>query len=324
MINNNFKESVFLVTGGTGSFGYAFVLKLIEIGVKEIRILSRDEKKQSDMKRILSKHPIKFFVADVRDKSSMYEAFRGVNYVIHAAALKQVPTMENFPLEAIKTNLFGAQNVIESAMENNIKKVIFLSTDKAVEPVNVMGLSKSLMEKLVLSKDFENRKTKFVITRFGNVIGSRGSVIPIMIEKIKSNETLTLTHKKMTRFFISLKDAVDLVILAIIEGDDGDIFIKNTKSLKLTDLIDVISMILNKSAEVKITNHFPGEKIREYLVSEIEVPSVKIKRDILIIPKNRFFDPDVTNNFHSEYRLMNKNEIKEMLLINQEIKDLIE
>jgi UDP-glucose 4-epimerase len=319
----NFNDKTFLVTGGTGSFGYEIVLKLLLKGAKEVRILSRDEKKQSDIKRLINDIRLKYFIGDVRDKSSMYEAFQLVDFVIHAAALKQVPTMENFPLEAIKTNVFGAQNVIESSIENNVKKVIFLSTDKAVDPINVMGLSKSLMEKLVLSKNINANKLELVITRFGNVVGSRGSVIPIIIEKLKSGLMIPITHEEMTRFFLSLDDAVDLVIRAINFGKDRDILIKNAKGIKLIDLVNVLSQLVNVIPLLNVTNQFPGEKIHEFLVSDHETPSVTLDKDIIVIPRKRIYSDKISNKFCSNLNLMNEAEIKEMLLNNKQVKMLI-
>lgn len=319
----NYSNFIFLITGGTGSFGNVLLKKLLSLGAKEVRVLSRDEKKQSDLKREINNSRVKFYIGDVRDKQSLYESFLGVDYVFHAAALKQVNTLENFPLEATKTNLFGAQNVIECSIENKVKKVIFLSTDKAVEPINAMGLSKALMEKLVLSKSDQIGVTKLIITRFGNVIASRGSVIPIIVERMKNKLPITITNPNMTRFFMSLKDAVDLVLYAFENGENGDIFIKKAKALKLSQLVDYLKIKLNSMSDILISNNFPGEKIHESLLSREELSFAEDHKDYFKIPKVRNSMHNLFESYDSNKNLMSEHEIKDLFDKNEEILQMI-
>lgn len=319
----SFQDSIILITGGTGSFGLVLLKKLLQIGSKEIRVFSRDEKKQSDLKQEINSPKVKYFIGDVRDKQSMFEAFRGVDYVFHAAALKQVNTLESFPLEATKTNLFGAQNVIECSIENNVKKVIFLSTDKAVEPINAMGLSKALMEKLVLSKSSNSRKTQFIITRFGNVIASRGSIIPIIIQKLNSKQVIPITNPSMTRFLMSLTDAVNLVLYAFEKGNDGDIFIKKAKAVRLIDLVYYFEKKLNTKAKVEVTNYYPGEKLHESLISQDEVDFAIDEDYFFRIPKLRQRNKNIIKVSPSNTILMNDLELCEMLDNNLEINQML-
>jgi UDP-glucose 4-epimerase len=319
----DYRNSIILITGGTGSFGFNLLKKLITIGVKEIRIFSRDEKKQSDMKRDINSGNVKYFIGDVRDKQSMFEAFLGVDYVFHAAALKQVNTLESFPLEATKTNLFGAQNVIECAIQNDVKKVIFLSTDKAVEPINAMGLSKSLMEKLVLSKSDSQRNTQLIITRFGNVIASRGSIVPIIIEKLNFNQTILITNPNMTRFLMPIIDAVDLVLYAFNQGNDGDIFVKKAKAVRLIDLVHYFEKRLKKTSKIEITNYHPGEKMHESLISQEELEFVKDESDYYRIPKHRVHQKFSGVHPISNINLLSESELNKLLDSNIEIKQLL-
>jgi UDP-glucose 4-epimerase len=319
----SFQDSIILITGGTGSFGVVLLKKLLQIGSKEIRVFSRDEKKQSDLKQEINHPKVKYFIGDVRDKQSMFEAFRGVDYVFHAAALKQVNTLESFPLEATKTNLFGAQNVIECSIENNVKKVIFLSTDKAVEPINAMGLSKALMEKLVLSKSSNSKKTQLIITRFGNVIASRGSIIPIIIQKLNTNQVIPITNPSMTRFLMSLTDAVNLVIYAFENGNDGDIFIKKAKAVRLIDLVYYFEKKLNTKAKVEVTNYYPGEKLHESLISQDEVDFAIDEVNFFRIPKLRQRNKNIIKVSPSNTILMNDLELCEILDNNQEINQML-
>ncbi len=315
----NYKENNFLITGGTGSFGSVLLKKLLSLGAKEVRVLSRDEKKQSDLKREINNSNIKFYIGDVRDKQSLFEAFLGIDYVFHAAALKQVNTLENFPLEATKTNLFGAQNVIESAIENKVKKVIFLSTDKAVEPINAMGLSKALMEKLVLSKTEVSNYTKLIITRFGNVIASRGSVIPIFIERFKSKLPISITNPNMTRFFMSINDAIDLVLYAFENGDNGDIFIKKAKAMKLLDLVEYFQKKFNFFPKIIVTNKYPGEKLHESLLSNEELSFVEDHNNYFKIPRGRERINSSIKPYDSSSNLMTTQEIQNLFDNNVEI-----
>jgi UDP-glucose 4-epimerase len=319
----SFQDSIILITGGTGSFGVVLLKKLLQIGSKEIRVFSRDEKKQSDLKQEINHPKVKYFIGDVRDKQSMFEAFRGVDYVFHAAALKQVNTLESFPLEATKTNLFGAQNVIECSIENSVKKVIFLSTDKAVEPINAMGLSKALMEKLVLSKSSNSKKTQLIITRFGNVIASRGSIIPIIIQKLNTNQVIPITNPSMTRFLMSLTDAVNLVLYAFENGNDGDIFIKKAKAVRLIDLVYYFEKKLNTKAKVEVTNYYPGEKLHESLISQDEVDFAIDEVNFFRIPKLRQRNKDIIKVYPSNTILMNDLELCEILDNNQEINQML-
>jgi UDP-glucose 4-epimerase len=319
----NYQDTSVLITGGTGSFGVVLLKKLLQFGSKEIRVFSRDEKKQSDLKQEINHPKVKYFIGDVRDKQSMFEAFRGVDYVFHTAALKQVNTLESFPLEATKTNLFGAQNVIECSIENNVKKVIFLSTDKAVEPINAMGLSKALAEKLVLSKSSNSRKTQLIITRFGNVIASRGSIIPIIIQKLISNQTISITNPNMTRFLMSLNDAVNLVLYAFENGTDGDIFIKKVKAVRLIDLLHYFEKKLNIKAKVEVTNIYPGEKLHESLISQDELDFAIDEINFFRIPKLRQRNENIIKVSPSNNILMNENELCEMLDNNLEINQML-
>ena len=239
------KNSTFLITGGTGSFGKNMLSYLLSKGAGEIRVLSRDEKKQEEIRHEFNDNKLNFYIGDVRDSSSINSAFKGVNYVFHAAALKQVPSCEFYPLEAIKTNIYGTENVIKKSIENKVKSMILLSTDKAVYPVNAMGMSKALAEKLVISngKDLKENETRLCITRYGNVMGSRGSVIPLFINQIKNNEDITVTCNQMTRFLMSLEESVDLVIKAFSQGEHGDIFVKKSVSVTMIDLANAIKEI---------------------------------------------------------------------------------
>ena len=237
-----FKNKVLLITGGTGSFGNAVLSRFIDSGLKEIRIFSRDEKKQEDMRKLYSSNKIKYLLGDVRDKSSIYAAMTGVDYVFHAAALKQVPSCEFYPLEALKTNVLGTENVIQVAIECNVNKVICLSTDKAVYPINAMGMSKALMEKVVVAKSrlIKDSTTTICCTRYGNVMASRGSVIPLFVNQILSGEPITVTDSNMTRFMMSLEDAVDLVLFAFENANNGDIFVQKSPGSTIKTLISTL------------------------------------------------------------------------------------
>ena len=287
-----FKNKTILVTGGTGSFGNAFldvILKKYEF--KEIRIFSRDEKKQDDLRKKINNPKVKFFIGDVRDKDSIRIATIDCNYVFHAAALKQVPSCEFFPLEAIKTNILGTENVIDVSIINNVEKIICLSTDKSVYPINAMGLSKALMEKVIISKarSIGNRnKTKICITRYGNVIGSRGSVIPLFINQIKNNKQITATDLSMTRFMMTMSDAIELVLYAFKNGKSGEIFIKKTFSATIENIISAIKSIYAKpNNKVKVIGVRHGEKMHETLMSAEEKLKAEDKRNFYIIPYDK-------------------------------------
>ncbi len=267
------KKSVYLITGGTGSFGTSMLNYLIkEKKYSEIRILSRDEKKQEDLRLKINNPKVKFFIGDVRDYKSIEHAFDLVDYVFHAAALKQVPSCEFHPLEAVKTNIHGTENVIDCSIENNVKTMVLLSTDKAVYPINTMGLTKAIAEKIIISKSkFKNSKTTLCATRYGNVMGSRGSVIPLFIDQIKKNRELTVTDPKMTRFLMSLDDSISLVSKAFNHGKPGDIFIKETPAVSIETLVSALKKIFNSKCPIKIIGTRHGEKLYETLISREEL-----------------------------------------------------
>mgnify|MGYP001235731598 CR=1 FL=1 len=271
------KKNKFLITGGTGSFGKSMLTYLIKNNAKEIRILSRDEKKQENMRLGINDNRVKFILGDVRDSSSIEKAFDDVDYVFHAAALKQVPSCEFYPLEAIKTNIIGTDNVISCALNNRVKSLVLLSTDKSVYPVNAMGMTKALAEKLILSKlnNIENKQTKLCITRYGNVMGSRGSVIPLFIDQIKRKKNITVTDLSMTRFLMSLDESIELVIKAFKDGNTGDIFVKKAPSVTIKTLVNALLDIFNSNSKIKIIGTRHGEKLYETLVSREELTRAK-------------------------------------------------
>lgn len=266
------KNKILLITGGTGSFGNAVLNRFLNTDhFKEIRIFSRDEKKQNDMRIRLKNNKLKFYIGDVRDYKSVEKAMNGVDYVFHAAALKQVPSCEFFPVEATKTNVFGTQNVIDAAEYNKVSKVICLSTDKAAYPINAMGISKALMEKVAIAASRNCKNTTVCITRYGNVMGSRGSVIPLFINQIKNSETITITDPKMTRFLMSLDEAVELVLFAFKNGNQGDLFVNKAPAGTIGDLAQALKEIFNKDNEVKIIGTRHGEKLYETLCTREEM-----------------------------------------------------
>lgn len=275
---DTFKEKILLITGGTGSFGNAVLNRFLDTGIKEIRIFSRDELKQDDMRHSYqAKFPslsnkIKFYIGDVRDINSVNNAMHDVDFVFHAAALKQVPSCEFFPIEAVKTNVMGTENVLTSAINHNVKKVICLSTDKAAYPVNAMGTSKAMMEKVIIAKSrtVSSNKTVIMCTRYGNVMCSRGSVIPLFINQIKENKSLTLTDPNMTRFIMSLDEAVDLVMFAFENGESGDILVQKASATTIEVLASAIKNLFNYSKENKIIGIRHGEKNYETLLTNEE------------------------------------------------------
>ena len=265
-----FKNQTLLITGGTGSFGNAVLEIFLNSDIKEIRIFSRDEKKQDDMRRIYQSSKIKYILGDVREKESISNAMIGADLVFHAAALKQVPSCEFYPIEAVKTNILGTENVLNSAIENEIQKVICLSTDKAVYPINAMGVSKAMMEKVFVAKSRVSGKTKIVGTRYGNVMASRGSVIPLFHSQILNNKPITITEPNMTRFMMTLKNAVDLVLFAFKNGNSGDIFVQKSPSSTIEDLAKTLKKIYNSKVKVKTIGIRHGEKMHETLLSKEE------------------------------------------------------
>lgn len=268
-----FDGKILLITGGTGSFGHAVVDRFLSTGIKEIRILSRDEKKQDDMRKHYSNSKLKFYIGDVRDYQSIDDAFRGVDYVFSAAALKQVPSCEFFPLEAMKTNVIGSDNVITTCVNHHVKKAIFLSTDKAAYPVNAMGITKALMEKNVIarSRQLLAGDTILCLTRYGNVMGSRGSVIPLFFEQAKAGKPLTVTNPEMTRFVMSLEEAVDLVLYAFKNGTQGDLFVQKAPAIKIGDLAKAVIEVSRSKSSIEYIGIRHGEKCYETLVTSEEM-----------------------------------------------------
>ena len=321
------KNKILLITGGTGSFGNAVLERFLNTDhFSEIRIFSRDEKKQDDMRIKLNNSKLKFYIGDVRDYNSVDKAMRGVDYVFHAAALKQVPSCEFFPLEATKTNVFGTQNVIDAAEYNKVSKVICLSTDKAAYPINAMGISKALMEKVAVAASRNCKTTKVCLTRYGNVMASRGSVIPLFINQMLNNNDITITDPNMTRFLMSLDEAVELVLFAFEHGDSGDLFVNKAPASKIGALAQALKEMFNSSSSIKIIGTRHGEKLYETLCTREEMIKAEDMGEFYRIPADnrdlnysKYFSEgqeDTTNiedyNSHNTIRL-NVNEIKLLL-----------
>jgi UDP-N-acetylglucosamine 4,6-dehydratase len=268
-----FVDKILMITGGTGSFGNVVLKRFLETDVKEIRIFSRDEKKQEDMRVAFNNPKLKFYIGDVRDYDSIHDAMKGVNYVFHAAALKQVPSCEFYPMEAVRTNVLGAENVLNAAITNNVERVIVLSTDKAVYPINAMGLSKAMMEKLMVAKSRMRSEGETVLcaTRYGNVMASRGSVIPLFVGQLKEGKPLTITDPAMTRFLMSLEDSVDLVLHAFEHGRQGDIFVQKAPASTIEVLAQALKELFDKKNEIRVIGTRHGEKLYESLVSREEL-----------------------------------------------------
>ncbi len=268
-----FKDKVLMITGGTGSFGNTVLKRFLSTDVREIRIFSRDEKKQEDMRISLNNSKLKFYIGDVRDYDSVHQAMRGVDYVFHAAALKQVPSCEFYPMEAVRTNVVGTENVLNAATANGVKRVVVLSTDKAVYPINAMGISKAMAEKLMVAKSRMQREgeTVFCATRYGNVMASRGSVIPLFVSQLKSDKPLTVTDPNMTRFLMSLEDSVDLVLYAYEHGQQGDIFVQKAPASTVADLAQAIKELFDKQNTIRVIGTRHGEKLYESLISREEM-----------------------------------------------------
>lgn len=329
-----FKDKILLVTGGTGSFGNTIVNRFINSDIKEIRIVSRDEKKQDDMRHMYQdKFPefankIKFYIGDVRDYSSIVGAFKDVDYVFHAAALKQVPSCEFYPMEAVKTNIIGSNNVISACVENHIKKAVFLSTDKAAYPVNVMGMTKALMEKNVIarSRQMGPNDPVLCLTRYGNVMASRGSVIPLFCEQIKEGKELTVTNPEMTRFMMTLNDAVELVLFAFVNGEQGDLFVQKAPAATIETLAKAVIELKNSNVGFKVIGTRHGEKLYEVLVTKEEMLRANDMGDFYRIQAdnrdlnydnlekgNKKIDCDDEYHSHNTKRL-NVDEMKQLLL----------
>lgn len=316
-----------LITGGTGSFGNAVLKKFLNSDIGQIRIFSRDEKKQDDMRLEYKSDKIKFFIGDVRDYQSITNAMNGIDYVFHAAALKQVPSCEFYPMEALKTNAIGTENVISAAIAANVKKVIVLSTDKAVYPINAMGISKAMMEKIAIAKSRVTDNTTIMVTRYGNVMASRGSVIPLFINQIKSNKPVTITDPNMTRFMMSLDNAVDLVLFAFENGNTGDTFVQKSPACTLRQLATVLQEIFNKNTGEVIIGTRHGEKLYETLLTREENSKAedmgsyyRIIPDIRDLNYSKYFsegDSEISQrddyNSSNTYQLTNE-ELKDLLL----------
>jgi UDP-N-acetylglucosamine 4,6-dehydratase len=268
-----FDDSVLMITGGTGSFGNAVLNRFLHTGVREIRIFSRDEKKQEDMRIALNNDKLKFYIGDVRNESSIVQAMKGVDYVFHAAALKQVPSCEFYPMEAVRTNVIGTENVLNAAAANGVQRVVVLSTDKAVYPINAMGISKAMAEKVMVARSRVQRKgeTVFCATRYGNVMASRGSVIPLFVSQIKAGKPLTLTDPNMTRFLMSLEDSVDLVLYAYANAEQGDIFVQKAPASTVGDLAQALQELFDRQVGVRVIGTRHGEKLYESLISREEM-----------------------------------------------------
>lgn len=281
-----FKGKTLLITGGTGSFGNAVLDRFLQTDIGEIRIFSRDEKKQDDMRNRLKNPKIKFYIGDVRDYNSIHNAMHGVDYVFHAAALKQVPSCEFFPIEAAKTNVFGTQNTIDAAVANKVDKIICLSTDKAAYPINAMGISKALMEKVAVaaSRNIPEDSTTVCLTRYGNVMASRGSVIPLFVDQIREGNPLTVTDPNMTRFLMSLEDAVDLVLFAFEHGHQGDLFVNKAPASTIGDLAEAVKQIFKSKNEIKVIGTRHGEKLYETLCTREEMQKAEDMGEFYRIP----------------------------------------
>lgn len=292
-----------LITGGTGTFGKAFLDRCLEQGAEEVRILSRDEKKQYDMSQIYKKNDnVKFYLGDIRDKRTVDNAMYGVDYVFHAAAMKQVPSCEAFPMEAVATNINGSHNVLSSAVQKRVKKVVCLSTDKAVYPTSAMGMTKAYMEKLALQKAAENSRTEFVITRFGNLVASRGSAVPLFIEQVENGLPITITDPKMTRFMMTVGEATDLVEKAFYSGKNGELLVKQASSCSTGDLAKAVCryLALPEDYPIEIIGSRPGEKMHESLLTEEEARNAFTKGDFIVVPKNETGFPKLNVPYTSD------------------------
>lgn len=331
-----FTNKILLITGGTGSFGNAILKRFLDTDIKEIRIFSRDEKKQDDMRHQYQNPKIKFYIGDVRDKRSVDTAMRGVDYVFHAAALKQVPSCEFFPMQAVRTNVIGTENVLDSAVEFGVKNVVVLSTDKAAYPINAMGISKAMMEKVAIAKARSlgnDAATTICCTRYGNVMASRGSVIPLWVDQIKSGKPITITDPNMTRFMMTLDDAVDLVLYAFEHGDQGDLFVQKAPAATLDVLAQSLKELYHADTEVKVIGTRHGEKLYETLVTREEMfrsedmgNYFRIPADARDLNYDKFFvegQEDISKvedyNSHNTHRL-DVEEMKKLLMKLEEVK----
>ena len=321
---NMFKDKVLLITGGTGSFGNAVLNRFLDTNIKEIRIFSRDEKKQHDMRVSMNNDKVKFYIGDVRDYNSIEQALKGVDYVFHAAALKQVPSCEFYPIEAVKTNILGTENVLNAAIKQKVKKVICLSTDKAVYPINSMGISKALMEKLMVAKSRLSEDTVLVGTRYGNVMASRGSVIPLFHDQILNTQPITITDPEMTRFMMTLHDAVELVLYAFENGRSGDIFVQKSPASSIGDLANAMIKIYQSKSEINIIGTRHAEKLYETLLGKEEFLGAedmglyyRVSADNRDLNYNKYFTEGVqVTSGIDEYNSHNTSRLKEEELIS--------
>jgi UDP-N-acetylglucosamine 4,6-dehydratase len=327
-----FKDKILLITGGTGSFGHAVLNRFLDTDIKEIRIFSRDEKKQDDMRMKMNNLKVKYYIGDVRDINSIHPAMVGVDYVFHAAALKQVPSCEFFPLEAVKTNILGTENVLNSAIQHKVKKVICLSTDKAVYPINAMGISKAMMEKVIVAKSrsVSIEDTTICGTRYGNVMYSRGSVIPLFIQQIKTGVPLTITDPNMTRYLMSLEEAVELVLFAFIHANQGDIFVQKAPASTIQELAQALKELFEVANPIKIIGTRHGEKLYETLLTREEMVLAtdlgdyyRIQADNRDLNYMKYFtdgEKEISREYssHNTYRL-NIEETKTLLLGIEEV-----
>jgi len=325
-----FNNKTLLITGGTGSFGNAVLNRFLDSDIKEIRIFSRDEKKQDDMRHDIQNPKVKFYIGDVRDKRSVDGVMHGVDYIFHAAALKQVPSCEFFPIQAVRTNVFGTENVLESAIQHGVKNVVVLSTDKAAYPINAMGISKAMMEKVAIAKARqlgEDAATTICCTRYGNVMASRGSVIPLWIDQIQAGKDITITDPNMTRFMMTLDDAVDLVLYAFQHGKNGDLFVQKAPAATLNVLATALKELYQADTEVKVIGTRHGEKLYETLVTREEMAKSEDMGDYYRIPVDardlnydRYFikgEEKVSNfeDYHSHNtRRLDLQQMKDLLL----------
>lgn len=337
-----FKNRTILITGGTGSFGHAVMERFLYTDIKEIRIFSRDEKKQEDMRKLYKNDKLKFYIGDVRDIASVKNAMNGVDYIFHAAALKQVPSCEFFPMEAVKTNVLGTDNVLTAAIEMGVKKVICLSTDKAAYPINAMGISKAMMEKVFVakSKTVESNQTLICGTRYGNVMASRGSVIPLFIDQIKNGMPITVTDPNMTRFLMSLADAVELVVFAYDNASAGDIMVQKSPASTVGDLAIALKELFQANNEIRVIGTRHGEKLYETLLTREEYLVAKDMGDFFRVPADKrdlnydkyFIDGNAKLSGEEEYNShnterLNVEQIKEKLLeleyVRQELENWV-
>jgi UDP-N-acetylglucosamine 4,6-dehydratase len=332
------KNKVLMITGGTGSFGSVVLKRFLSCGVREIRIFSRDEKKQEDMRLALKDDKAKFYIGDVRNYDSVYQAMNGVDYVFHAAALKQVPSCEFYPMEAVRTNVLGSENVLNAAVAKGVKRVVVLSTDKAVYPINAMGISKAMMEKLVVAKArlLNVGETVLCATRYGNVMASRGSVIPLFVDLIKARKPLTVTDPQMTRFLMSLEDSVDLVLHAFEHAKQGDIFVQKAPASTIADLAEALKQLFNANNTIQAIGTRHGEKLYESLMSREEMARAKDMDGYYRIPSDDrglnyakyFVEGEVSvsgsedYNSHNTERL-NIEQLKKLLLTLDFIQDAL-